>query len=168
MKKFIQAFLIVLISCNNLIAQETDTSTTYFLIRHAEKDRTDPSNKDPFLTQDGLARALKWADVFKDVAIHAVYSTAYNRTRQTAQPTALLKKQKIRLYNPKLINIDTFKKETQGKTVLIVGHSNSTPNFVNKLIGQSTYQSMDDRDNASLYIVTITGNRVSHMVLKIH
>jgi len=36
------------------IAQEV---TTYYLIRHAEKERIDPSNRDPHLTIEGKERA---------------------------------------------------------------------------------------------------------------
>ncbi len=34
--------------------------TTYYLIRHAEKERTNPSNRDPHLTAIGQERAENW------------------------------------------------------------------------------------------------------------
>ena len=54
-------------------------------------------------------------------------------------------------------NIDTkaFLESTKGETVLVVGHSNTTPTFVNKLLGQDKYKQIDDSNNANLYIVTI-------------
>jgi bisphosphoglycerate-dependent phosphoglycerate mutase len=60
-----------------------------------------------------------------------------------------------------------FKSATQGKTVFVVGHSNTTPVFVNKIIGENKYQNMDDKDNASLYIVTITGDKKSTRIVKV-
>ena len=56
---------------------------------------------------------------------------------------------------------------TQGKTVLVVGHSNTTPQFVNKIIGEEKYPNMDDTDNGSLYIVTVVGNKAKVQVLTI-
>ena len=42
-------------------------TTTYYLIRHAEKDRTDSLNRNPNLTEQGLERAKKWANYFKNI-----------------------------------------------------------------------------------------------------
>ena len=65
---------------------ETPEVTVYYLIRHAEKDRSDKKNKNPELTKQGNNRAAYWASVFKEVPFDAVYSTDYNRTIQTATP----------------------------------------------------------------------------------
>ena len=67
----------------NSFAQET---TTYYFIRHAEKDRTDPNNANPKLTPKGHQRAVKWSEVFQEVSFDAVYSTDYSRTIETALP----------------------------------------------------------------------------------
>ena len=37
-----------------------DTTTTYYLIRHAEKELSNPENKNPHLTQQGIERANNW------------------------------------------------------------------------------------------------------------
>jgi len=54
---------------------------------------------------------------------------------------------------------EDFVTATKGKTVLIVGHSNTTPVFANKILGKEQYKNMDDHDNASLYIVTVVGTK---------
>ena len=54
---------------------------------------------------------------------------------------------------------EEFAAATKGKTILIVGHSNTTPVFVNKILGEAKYKNMNDDDNASLYIVTIVGSK---------
>ena len=41
---------------------------TYYLIRHAEKDRTDPQNEDPSLNIDGMMRAKNWAKYFETIS----------------------------------------------------------------------------------------------------
>ena len=51
------------------------TTTTYYLIRHAEKDRTDKTNRDPHLTESGNQRAENWAKILKEVKFDLVYST---------------------------------------------------------------------------------------------
>ena len=142
--------------------------TTYYLIRHAEKDRSNPNNSDPELTKKGFFRAENWAEVLAEVPLDAVYSTEYTRTLMTASPTAKSKNLEITTYNPNDLNNPFFQEATKGKTVLVVGHSNTTPQFVNKIIGEERYASMDDTNNSSLFIVTKAGNQTSVQVLKIN
>lgn len=135
---------------------ETETSV-YYLIRHAEKDRSDKSNKDPKLTKAGNNRAVYWSNVLKNVKFDAVYSTDYNRTKETAAPTAKANELEVISYHPFKIKMDEFLKATNGKTVLIVGHSNTTPAFANRLLRKEMFESIDDSNNGNLYIVTVTG-----------
>ncbi|WP_347922084.1 phosphoglycerate mutase family protein [Pontimicrobium sp. SW4] len=130
--------------------------TTYYFIRHAEKNRSDKTNKDPKLKQKGVLRAAKWSLVFENITFDAVYSTDYNRTKQTAQPTAEKKGLEVTIYDPRQLFSEEFANNTKGKTVLIVGHSNTTPAFVNAVLGTKKYNDMDDNNNANLYIVTIS------------
>ena len=170
MKNYILLLFIVLISCSSKIKKEEikPSTTTYFLIRHAEKDRSDASNKNPNLNSEGLLRAEKWAKYFEEIQLDAVYSTDYNRTMQTSKPTAESKKLEIINYNPRNMYDSIFKKETEGKTVLVVGHSNTTPAFVNKIIGQKKYSDIDDNDNSSLYIVTVNKKGVTCKIEKVN
>ena len=162
--------LLILLSFTFLTScspKETET-TTYYLIRHAEKDRTDKTNRNPNLNEKGLERAKKWADYFKDIDLDAVYSTKYNRTMQTATPTAKSKNLKIINYNPSKMYDSIFQLNTKGKTVLVVGHSNTTPVFANKILSEEKYQNMNDDDNFSLYIVTIKGNEKTSKIEKVN
>ena len=65
------------------------------------------------------------------------------------------------------MNIENFKKDTNGKTVLIVGHSNTTPIFTNGLIGEKKYKMIDESNNANLYIVTISKDSKTSTLLKV-
>ena len=148
------------------VKENTVKTTTYYFIRHAEKDRSDVNNKNPNLIQKGIFRAAKWSYVLEHVKFDAVYSTDYNRTKQTAQPTAEKNNIEVTIYNPRELNSDEFIKNTKGKTVLVVGHSNTTPMFVNAVIGNEKYESIDDSNNANLYIVTISSNgEISDLVV---
>ncbi len=140
-------------------------TTTYYLIRHAEKDRSDKTNRNPHLTEDGLKRADNWANVLKDVKFDMVYSTDYNRTKETALPTAKANNVELKFYNPSDMQIEQFMEASKGKTVLVVGHSNTTPLFTNGLLGEKKYEMIADDNNANLYIVTVTKTSKSSTVL---
>ncbi|MCM8568177.1 histidine phosphatase family protein [Gramella jeungdoensis] len=129
--------------------------TTYYLIRHAEKDRTQAGNRDPLLNEQGQKRAQKWAEVMKDVDFDAIYSTNYKRTIETAKPLAKLKELEVLNYDPRNLYNEDFKKATSGKTVLVVGHSNTTPHFANAILGEKRYQDIDDKENGALFIVQV-------------
>ena len=160
--------LVIALFTTTLFAQnvENDSISTYYLIRHAEKDRSDTTNKNPDLTEKGQQRAESWNQLFKKFQIDAVYSTNYKRTLSTALPTAVHNKLTIKTYHPFKIDMLQFLKDTKGKSVLVVGHSNTTPSFVNKLIGKEVYQDIDDNNNANLYIVTIDGEQISHVLVR--
>jgi len=140
------------------IKVDTIKATTYYFIRHAEKNRSDANNSNPNLIQKGFLRAAKWSLVLEHVSFDAIYSTHYNRTKQTAQPTAERNGLDITMYDPKNLNSEDFKNNTKRKTVLIVGHSNTTPKFVNDVIGKEKYADIEDSNNANLYIVTISSS----------
>ena len=160
-------FITFAVSCITQKSDDTLVTSTYYLIRHAEKDRSDGANKDPDLTHEGLIRADHWSKFFERYKIDAIYSTNYKRTLNTAKPTALANNLEIITYRPSQIDYAQFIKDTKGRNVLIVGHSNTTPGFVNQLIGKEVYHDIDDNNNANLYIVTITGNQRSHVLVKI-
>lgn len=145
-----------------------NVTSTYYFIRHAEKDRSDSSNKDPHLTDIGHLRAANWSKILGEVKFDAVYSTDYHRTRETAQPTATKNGHDVTLYDPKNIDTKSFLEETKGKTVLVVGHSNTTPDFVNEVIGDKKYKEIDDSNNGNLYIVNITGEVITDQLLVIN
>ncbi len=131
--------------------------TTYYLIRHAEKDRSNPKNQNPALAPEGQERVKRWASILEAIDFDAVYSTNFDRTRQTAAPVVAHKNLELQLYNPDSLYTKDFMEKTLGKTILIVGHSNTNPKLVNTIIGDEKYQDMEDSDNGRLYIVTLAG-----------
>ena len=136
-------------------------TTTFYLIRHAEKDRSNPSEQTPNLTLKGLNRAQNWAKYFDSIPINSIYTTSFNRTKQTIIPVSKLKDITPKIYSPNKIDIQNFIKTNRGKNVLISGHSNTTPEMVNKLINQPKFQDMLDSDNKSLFVVQIIDTEVS-------
>ncbi|WCO00490.1 phosphoglycerate mutase family protein [Psychroserpens ponticola] len=148
--------------------QTKPSTTTYYLIRHAEKDRSDTTNKNPNLNDAGTKRAENWSKVFEHIDFDAVYSTKYYRTYETANPTAKTKGLEIQFYDPRQLYSEEFAEETYGKTVLVVGHSNTTPAFVNAILGEKKYENINDNDNSYLFIVTISEGHKIDQVLKIN
>lgn len=140
--------------------------STFYFIRHAEKDRSKPEDADPELNQKGLGRAMHWAEILKDIDINAIYTTDYKRTSMTAAPLAVKQDITVKYYNLEDVNISQFKVDNLNKNALIVGHSNSTPQFVNKMIGEDKYQDMDDSDNGSLYVVQLINDTATAMRLE--
>ena len=165
MKKIILVLLLISINVS-VFAQEEET-TKYFFVRHAEKERSDKTNKNPELTEVGLHRANFWSDVLGNVKFDMVYSTNFNRTIQTAQPTADNNKLEITFYDTSDMYNEEFQKKTKGKNVLVVGHSNTTWVFANKVIGEAKYSEIEDDNNSNLYIVTLKGETIKDVLFKI-
>ncbi len=161
---------IILITCFAFISLHcfSQEITTYYFIRHAEKVRTDRTNKNPVLNKSGVQRAKVWKEVFSKIPLDAVYSTKYLRTQMTVKPTADSKNLRILSYNPKEMYSEKFQKMTKGKSVLIVGHSNTTNVFANKVLGEDKYPEIKDDNNSNLYIVTINDGKISSILLKIN
>ena len=164
MKKIILicTFLFISSSC---YSQEV---TTYYFIRHAEKLRIDITDKNPKLNYEGVKRADAWKEVFTNVKLDAVYSTDYNRTKLTAKPTANSKNLPIFLYDPKDMYSESFQHKTKGKAVLVVGHSNTTHVFANKVLGRDEYNQINDNNNSNLYIVSVIDEKAFSILLKIN
>lgn len=169
MKHFLLVVCLILVVFSSKAQQQTHSEiTTYYLIRHAEKDRSDPSVKDVHLTEEGKRRAIFWDQVLQHVPFNAVYATNYNRTKETVLPTAKRNNLNIISYRPDNAYNEDFKKSTKGKTILIAGHSNTIPDFVNAIIGSKNYEEIEDDNNGNLYIVTIVNGKSTAMVLTIN
>ncbi|RRQ48477.1 histidine phosphatase family protein [Maribacter algicola] len=159
LKIFPFCFILFLLSCKEEkpteISGATPDISTFYFIRHAEKDRTDPDDPDPELNQKGLGRAMHWAEILNEVDLDAIYSTNFNRTSMTAAPISVKKNIDVQYYDPRILDLEQFKKDNLNKNVLVVGHSNTTPEFVNLLLGEDTYTQISDDENGTLFIVKI-------------
>lgn len=145
----------------------TEKSTTYYLIRHAEKDRTNPENQDPELNEEGLKRAEAWANIFSEIELDAIYSTDFLRTQQTAKPIAESKFITVKTYDPNEIYDSNFFEITEGTQVLIVGHSNTIPKLANFILNEERYENIPDSLNGKLYVLTKQGDQVRGLVFNL-
>ena len=146
---------------------ENDCST-FYLIRHAEKVRTNKSDRDPKLNEKGIIRSLNWKEFFIDKDISKIYSTNYKRTLETVKPIQEAIGLATILYSPSSIDYKDFISSNKGEIVLVVGHSNTIPNFVNELINDQVYTQIDDLNNSNLYIVNLCDSIISHSLIKVN
>ena len=145
-----------------------DDCSTFYLIRHAEKVRTNKSDRDPALNEKGIIRALNWKDYFIDKDISKIYSTNYKRTLETVKPIEVAMGLTAILYSPSSIDYKNFISSNKGEIVLVVGHSNTIPDFVNELINDQVYSQIDDLNNSNLYIVSLCESNISHRLIKVN
>ncbi len=145
--------LLFIFSSIFLFAQET----TIILVRHAE---TFEGGSERMLNEVGKNRALELKQTLQNVQLDAIYSTDFNRTRQTAHPIAIAKGLDIKLYDP--INLSAFAadllKNHVGESILVLGHSNTTPQLVNALIGEKKYEDLDETEFYHLFILNFSPN----------
>ena len=140
--------------------------TTFILVRHAEK--VVDGTKDPALTKEGEARAAKLLTVLAKTNVSAIYSTNYQRTLLTVTPLALNKGVSIKNYDwkdPKAM-LGKMLTEHSGGTVVISGHSNTTPVLANILLGEEVFSQFNDDDYGNLLIITSTaidGGKLVHL-----
>ena len=128
----------------------TENTTTIFLIRHAEK-QDDTKNTD--LSAAGFERAENWKKYFENTQIDAFYSSGFQRARHTCQPIAFSRDKNVTIYKNHLMDLKEIIAQNQGKTVLIVGHSNRIPTFINSLLGQEKYPEILESEFGNLYII---------------
>ncbi|RMF00024.1 MAG: hypothetical protein D6772_06890, partial [Bacteroidetes bacterium] len=105
-------------------------------------------------------------DTLQTQGISAIYSTHYRRTQQTAGPLAAALNLDIRPYSPWELNsiFEIIAANTGGK-ILIVGHSNTTPNFINYLLGDKRLAPLREDEYDKLFEVRMTSE---HIILKTH
>ena len=141
--------------------------TNFYLIRHAEKVRSDKTDSNPDLNEKGLLRAHNWKNYFSNKNISKIYSTNYKRTLNTIKPLALENGLEALIYSASDIEYNDFIKSNIGETILIVGHSNTIPDFVNNLIKVDHYDQIDDLTNSNLYIVSVCNSSITHKLITV-
>lgn len=146
MKKII---LLILFFSSIVIAD-----TSIYLVRHAEKMIIEGENN-PELTQIGLFRAQNIAKLLSSVGVTQIFSTDYKRTMQTAQPLADYQSIEIQQYDPK--NLEAFAEQLKqiNGVVLVVGHSNTTPQLT-RLLSNQEVNDMTEEEYDNVYQVIIT------------
>lgn len=157
MKKvlFFAVSLFILSSC----------SSYYYVVRHAERQDNSPNSP---LSAAGFNTAQALKDSLSSKKIDLVFASTFVRTQQTAQPTATAKGLSLNIYRPDTTaGLVSHLKKIKGKSVLVIGHSNTVPDIVSGLSNQSVAP-IPDNDFDNLYIIKVrnffgTRRTLSHL-----
>ncbi len=89
----------------------------------------------PRLTEAGTERAKELARVLRSVRLTAVLTSEFERTVETARPTAEAKNLEIKRHRAREVAglARRILKEFAGKTLLLVGHSDTIPVLLSQL-----------------------------------
>jgi phosphohistidine phosphatase SixA len=154
MKNFTLVLIIALfVSCS---------ATNYYIVRHAEKE-TQGSNmsSDVPLSSNGKERAEALKNVLHNKKIKNIFSTNTIRTTATAKPTSDATGVNIDHYDPRDTGFVARLKTIRTGNSLIVGHSNTVDDIVNKLTGQNLLQDLPDSQYGDLFILKKKRNNYS-------
>lgn len=151
--------------------------TTVFLVRHAEK--ADGPGQDPPLSEAGRLRAEALARLLQNAGVKGIYTSQFLRTQQTAEPlakrlgvTATPIALGVKQSNPREVSDESIRELTKkveahaGEAVLIIGHSNSVPDVI-RMLGGDTVPTIDESKFDDLFVVTVyAGGRAKVVHLK--
>ncbi|HEY0039475.1 MAG TPA: histidine phosphatase family protein [Flavisolibacter sp.] len=139
-------------------------TTTYYISRHAE--RAGNMSNDPQLTAEGEKQALDLRDHLRGKSIKGIYSTNFARTKSTARPTSELYNLPVNIYSQANTLIDSLKAVNKNN-ILILGHSNTVDDLVNRLTGTNTMTDLGDTEYGNLFIVRKKGSTYTFERIKV-
>jgi phosphohistidine phosphatase SixA len=135
--------------------------THFFFVRHADR-LPEPADG---LSPEGIARAERLGEIMKEAGLDQVFTTNTVRTRTTAES--------VRMHYSNLpSSIPTYPSEDlaetewlqtqlslhRGQRIFVVGHSNTVPRMVNKLVGpSSTLTDLDAKNYSAFFVVASRG-----------
>ena len=150
-EKIIRTDTVLVTSVDTVLSNEVPL--TLFVVRHAEKQ----AGKDPSLSDKGKQRAADLAHFLENVPVDAIYSSNYKRTQETAMPTANQKDIRITNYDPgQLSQVAADLLATQaGKTVLLLGHSNTNPDLINIITQTKDYSHLTEKQYDDIFMLRV-------------
>ncbi|MEO5509047.1 MAG: phosphoglycerate mutase family protein, partial [Longimicrobiales bacterium] len=110
-------------------------------VRHAEAAGGDP--RDPTLSPAGQERAQALLKAMGGAGVAAVFTSQYNRTKQTGEVVATASGTTVTVVPVNRVSLDAdadaliarIVHDYAGRTVLVVGHSNTVPVMVKMATG---------------------------------
>jgi broad specificity phosphatase PhoE len=141
--------------------------TVVYLLRHAETDKESAADQtDPHLEERGGERALRLSRLLVDGEVTTLYTSDFDRTRQTIAPLGRVLGLEPQVYDAReLQGMAEILRARPGRHV-VVGHSNTTPRLV-ALLGGDPGSPIDDATEFDrLYILVLDGARVTTVRLR--
>lgn len=131
-------------------------TTEIWVVRHAEKERSDPQEKNPDLSEEGKVRAGDLARYLKKENIDVAFSTPYKRTHQTLDSLVI---PKVINYNDIKSLVDTVKTSYLGKKIIIAGHSNTLLEIIEAFGGKRPREELTDDDYDFIFHLSVKGDK---------
>jgi phosphohistidine phosphatase SixA len=122
---------------------------TIYLVRHAEKQAGD----DPSLTDAGLERAELLGELLSNAGVEKIWSSDYQRTRETAAPLAAHLGLNVEIYNASDLPALADRLTADRLTSLVVGHSNTTPQLAELLGAAPGEPIVEANEYDRLYVI---------------
>ncbi|WP_421945665.1 phosphoglycerate mutase family protein [Pedobacter sp.] len=152
MKKFFFLLSLSFLFLINVQAQTTEV----WVVRHAEKDKSNPQEKNPDLSNEGTRRAGDLAKFLSKVKFDAAYTTPYKRTRQTLDSLII---PKVIEYNDIKALVDSVKTNYAGKKIIIAGHSNTVLEIIEAFGGKRPREELTDDDYDFIFRLNVKGDK---------
>lgn len=165
MKKLLFLLLLSFAAQQTLYAQKT---LKVWIVRHAEKDASNPKDNDPSLSEIGAERAEALKKELKGQKIDTIFSTDYKRTKLTGFPLADITGISMVTYDPAnpAQLVKSLKENAGGKKVLIIGHSNTVLELIEAFGAKRPVPSIADNEYDYLFSLTVKGDKVEVKVDK--
>jgi phosphohistidine phosphatase SixA len=122
--------LLALAACETTPPPQRGAS--FYVMRHLEKGE----GQDPPLSEAGRADARRLIGFFAADPPRIIYVSTTRRASETAEPLARKLRAKVRRYDPGQTNGLIARVLAERGPVLIVGHSNTVPEIVERLGGE--------------------------------
>jgi len=152
----------------SIAAPAARAQTIIYLVRHAEP--TLPamgSGADPHLNLAGTERAHALRHLLEQAGITEIFSTDYNRTKETVGPVADALGLKVEIYDPRAPEKLVDRLEHTPGRFLVAGHSNTTPQLVSLLGGDPGEPIDENYEFDRLYqVVLATDGHVTTTLLR--
>lgn len=132
--------------------QSTSEGQTVYVVRHMQKD----VGEDPGLTAEGQANAVRLAAMLAGEGIASVHASRTRRAMATARPLAERLGLDITPYDPARPEELVEQVRRAGGGALVVGHSNTVPDLVERFGGLRP-EPIADHHYGTLYIVRPSG-----------
>jgi broad specificity phosphatase PhoE len=144
-----------------------------FVVRHAERAATNDPNAskrmmgdDPPLSPAGQARAARLATMLASAGVQRIYTTEFQRSRQTAAPLAdRLKIKPVMAPANDAAPLVAQLRRAAGN-VLVVGHSNTIPDLLKKLGVKEEIKMADDQFDDLFVVIRRVGGPSTLIRLK--
>ncbi len=131
-------------------------TTTVWVVRHAEKDKSNPQDNNPNLSDEGKIRTADLAKYLKKVKFDAAFATPTKRTHQTLDSLVI---PKVIDYKDIKSLVDSIKTNYVGKTVIVAGHSNTVLEIIEAFGGKRPKEELTDDDYDYIFELAVKGDK---------